>query len=291
MPSCYLTCPAYAVVDAQQLAEAVGQAESVCRELGWELVSSPLMQRFAGPGDWLPLADRVQDWSRGAEHDVLWAFRGGYGALELALALDRNMSARPAMLIGYSDITALHLGRQSAGLYAPVCNQPLQIRSRASLLDQCRGLGASWDARALPHVRSLRSGSVSAPLVAACLRLLTACTGTPLQPDLTGQILAIEDIGERPYAVDRDLTQLAAAGVLDGIVGLVGSSFPHEAPAGYAGPDIDTILGRWAERLGIPAIIGLPFGHDPDPITLAQDRPTELSVAGSDWHLVQAPSN
>jgi muramoyltetrapeptide carboxypeptidase len=106
---------------------------------------------------------------------------------------------------------------------------------------------------------------------------------------LRGRILAVEDIDEKPYQVDRDLFQLARAGCLNGIVGLIFGRFPAPQATGYAGPSTATIAGQWAARLGVPAVFGLPIGHDPDPVTLAIDRPSTLSVTTSGWTFSQHP--
>lgn len=293
MPSCYLTCPAYAVADAQQGRSAVTRAEGICSELGYELVVSPLLERHPGHGCWLEPGLRLADWDRAEEHDAIWAFRGGYGAIELALALVERGRRSPPRLIGYSDITALHLlDVRGEGIYGPVAGQPIDARCRASLIAAWRaGDDLRLGAAELPEVHPLRDGAARGPLLAACLRILAASVGTPLQPDLRGVILVVEDVSERPYAVDRDLRQLAAAGALDGLAGLIGNSFPHTRPERYDGPDHAAILRHWARELGVPAVIGLPCGHDRDPISLIQGRPAELRVEGEDWSLVQSASS
>lgn len=291
MPSCYLACPAYAAADEAQAAAAVAGAGAFCAELAWTPVPSPCLGRPGGIGTWLPLDQRLADWGRACEHDVIWAVRGGHGALELALRLAVEPTpARPHGLIGYSDITALHLlwhrRAWSGAIYGPIAAQALGPRARDSLLRACRGHGQQWSGSALPEAtRCLRPGRASGPAFAGCLRLLAASCGTPLQPRLQGHVLLIEDIDERPYAVDRDLQQLAGAGALDGILGLVGSGFPHQRPEGSAGPDHATILQAWAERLEVPAVIGLPFGHDPEPLSIVQGAAVELTVADADWQL------
>jgi muramoyltetrapeptide carboxypeptidase len=120
----------------------------------------------------------------------------------------------------------------------------------------------------------------------ACLRVLTTCCGTPAQPDLRNCILFLEDIDERPYAIDRDLWQLLHAGVLSGIRGMVVSNFPGERPLHDRGPDLAALWRDWAGRLGVPLVMGLPFGHEADALSLPSGRPTTLSVAAhGDWQL------
>ena len=108
--------------------------------------------------------------------------------------------------------------------------------------------------------------------------VLANLCGTPAFPDLRGNILAIEDIDERPYAIDFALHQMHLSGKLDGIVGLLCGSFHHQVAADYGGPTVDEILAGWAERLGVPAVCRLPFGHMEDPLVIATSAPVDLEA-------------
>jgi muramoyltetrapeptide carboxypeptidase len=145
-----------------------------------------------------------------------------------------------------------------------------------------------WDAATVPEVRVVRHGAAQGPLFAGCLRVLAGLVGTPWMPDLRGRVLALEDIDERPYRIDRDLQQLHLAGCLAGVVGLVTNAFPATLPAGYRGPSSGDIVRAWAERLGVPALVDLPFGHHADPLTLACGRATTLRAGHGTWSLEQA---
>jgi len=134
--------------------------------------------------------------------------------------------------------------------------------------------------------RVLRPGTAAAPLFAACLVVLANLCGTAAFPDLAGHILAIEDVEERPYAIDFALHQMYLAGKLDGIAGLLCGSFHHQVAADYGGPTVDEILAAWAVRLGVPAICRLPFGHMDAPMVLPAGLPVELEARGDgSWHL------
>lgn len=135
----------------------------------------------------------------------------------------------------------------------------------------------------------LRCGWAHAPTFAACLRVLASLIGTAAMPDLAGTILCLEDTDERPYQMDRDLQQLHQAGALRGVLGLVFGVFPARVAPGYAGPSSQDIAATWAERLGLPTIAGLPFGHDPDPLTLPCGRIATLTVESTHWSLAIAP--
>ena len=281
----FLWCPAYPLADATALVAARDAAARFTEALGIRLSASPLLDRHPGPGAWLPVAERFTDLRAGAGHDWLLAARGGYGCVDL---LDW-LSAPLPRIIGYSDLTALHAAQAvlggPGGLYGFMPGVRHGERSLASAVALARGEG--WAMESLPGCRVLRDGSAEGPLFAACLRVLAGLAGTRWMPDLAGRILALEDIDEKPYRIDRDLGQLHASGALRGIAGLVFGAFPVELAAGYAGPSIADICGKWAERLRIPAIFGLPIGHDPDPATLAQGRNTRLIAYAGGWRLAQ----
>ncbi|MBA3936781.1 MAG: LD-carboxypeptidase, partial [Planctomycetes bacterium] len=256
---------------------------------GLELIASPLLGRRAPPGGWLPAEERQGDLARGLDHGVLLAARGGYGCLDLVSGLLASGRTRGPLLVGYSDLTILHAcwqrngwGESLYGFLPGIGAGPRSLDSTARLL---RGEGLGWSASACPTVRTLAPGRVRAPLVAACLRVLAGLVGTPAMPELGGSILAIEDIDERPYRLDRDLWQLHAAGRLAGVVGLIGGQFTAESPAAYGGPDAGQVLAGWAGRLGVPAIVGLPFGHADDPLTLPWGRVAELVASAQGWSL------
>ena len=281
----YLWCPAYPIPDALGLVSARQAAQRFADDLGQPLIASPLLDRHPGPGAWLPREERVADLRTGRPYAWLLAARGGYGCIDLLTGLDRPLPP----LIGYSDLTALHaaqwvLGGPS-GLYGYMPGVRHGERTYASALALARGCG--WAIESLPESTPLCHGAVEAPLFAGCLAVLAGLAGTPWQPDLRGCLVALEDIDERPYRVDRNLHQLAASGMLDGIAGVVFGRFPVELPPNYAGPDLRTICQQWANRLRVPTVFGVPFGHDPDPLTLAQGRVSRLTVHAAGWHLAQ----
>ena len=279
VPTAYLTAPAYPLDDAA-LARARAAVMPWAESLGLTVVESPLLARTAGPGAWLPAVDRRADLQVALAHDVILAGRGGYGCLDLLE--DWQPPTRWPLLIGYSDLTVLHAvwgGPSLYGFMPGVAHGPVAPASAATLM---RGEG-----QVIPG-RALRTGTAQGPLFAGCLRVLTGLVGTPWMPDLGGHLLAIEDIDERPYRLDRDLWQLFHAGALLGVTGLIGGTFPATLPAGYAGPSADAVLAAWAERLGVPALGGVPFGHEADPVTLAIRRPSHLVVDDAP-RLIQDP--
>jgi muramoyltetrapeptide carboxypeptidase len=198
------------------------------------------------------------------EVDAVLCLRGGYGCVRLLDRIDIELLSRhPKLLIGYSDITALHALRDGLGL--PGLHAPMPT---SDLLHAEAG-DAAVDLFALLH-RGLQSGDVIAPpiqahplnqgsaaegrLIGGNLSLVAALLGTRWALQAEGAILFLEDIGEEPYQVDRMLAQLRLCGVLDAVAGfLIGSFSEAEAP--------DAVLADYLQALNKPILAGWPSGH------------------------------
>ena len=286
----YITAPSYAMKNPAEKAKTLRTAQTWADALGWEVVPSPLLSRYYQAGVWLPVEARAEDLERSLQHEIVWAFRGGYAAVHLVPTLLRAQATGQPLLIGYSDITVLHacwrVRGWGAALYGTLSETLADSRQAASLMAFFKGETFTCSSDTELAARVLRPGVVRAPLFAACLVVLANLCGTAAFPDLSGQILAIEDTDERPYAIDFALNQLYLAGRLDGIAGLLCGSFHHQVAADYGGPTVDEILAGWAARLGVPALCRLPFGHMDDPLALPAGRIVELAAhADGRWRL------
>jgi muramoyltetrapeptide carboxypeptidase len=205
------------------------------------------------------------------EVDAVLCARGGYGLTRLLPLLDPSrLAAAPKLIVGFSDVTALlawALARAGlASVHGPVVAQLATIaeedRERLALLLAGEDPGALVaDAGAV-----LRGGCVEGTLVAGNLEVLRSLVGTRFLPDLSGCVLALEEVGERPYRIDRALTQLLTSGALRGVRGVaVGQLVACEEPAS-GNPDSPTAEQVVLERLGVlgvPVVTGFPFGHAP----------------------------
>jgi len=165
-------------------------------------------------------------------------------------------------LVGFSDITALHQWRQSHGLvsiHGPVLTQ-LGRLGRATSERLFALLESGAPAAALHGTTSFVEGFTEGPLLGGNLSVFTRLLGTPYMPNLEGAILLLEDVGERPYRLDRMWTHMELAGVFNKVKGIVLGSFTHceERDATYSSVDV---LRELAVATGLPCAAGFPIGH------------------------------
>jgi muramoyltetrapeptide carboxypeptidase len=210
--------------------------------------------------------------------------RGGYGSQRIADRIDLAAArADPKVLVGFSDITALHLalwrGARLAVLYGPgAAWRPERTgdgsaRSLRDALMISKPVVLTRDPAQVTGPVA-RAGTASGRLLGGNLCLLATSVGIPDFPDLTGAILLLEDVDEPPYKVDRMLTQLRRAGALDGLAGAALGQFTRCGDHAVA-----EVL---AERLGgldVPVLGGLPVGHGPGQQTVPLGVPATLDVA------------
>lgn len=200
---------------------------------------------------------------------AMFCARGGYGSTRLLGTLDpERLRQHPKTIVGFSDITALlcwaYVRAGVRGIHGPVITQlsTLHPEDVDRLVDMLRGEVPSPLCASQGTV--LRGGTVEGPLIPANLEVLRSLVGTRYLPPMQGAILALEEIGERPYRVDRSLTQLLSSGALRGVRGIVLGQFVNCDPPDDQGIG-PTAIQAAIERLGtlgIPLVSGFEFGHD-----------------------------
>lgn len=200
--------------------------------------------------------------------------RGGYGATRLLAqlrALAPPADAKP--LVGFSDITALHLwlgAHHRMSVHGPVLTQlgrlPQATHARLfSLLESAQPAGQ------LQATDTYVPGVAEGRLVGGNLSVLSRMLGTPWMPELEDTILLLEDFGERPYRLDRMWTHLELAGVFARVRGIVLGTFTQceEKEAPYTSSDV---LRELVRATGLPCAAGFPIGHG------AENEPLALGV-------------
>jgi muramoyltetrapeptide carboxypeptidase len=238
----------------------------------------------------------------------IFALRGGYGSCRILPLLDyAAIRANPKPLVGYSDITAMHLailvksglvtfhGSNASSAFQPgniaACRQMLMISEVAAVVP---GGGSevlfSRNGSHGANLKTIVPGRATGQLLGGNMTCLLRLLGTPYVPDFRGAILFLEDTGEKAYRVDGMFTHLRLAGILSQISGLILGQFDHTDPAEQT--RITACLEREAERIGVPCVSGAPIGHFPEQIIVPQGAPAELDAdAGKLSLLSTTPSS
>ncbi len=211
------------------------------------------------------------------ETQAVWCARGGYGCARLIPHLDVDRMAETGkMLIGFSDVTSIHLAllrRGMASVHGPMAISFVLDREPWVHESFRSALAGSFDRPpGAPTGHTLVPGVAEGEVVGGCLCLLTDSLATPDTLDCEGRILLIEDVDENPHRVDAMLTHLRLAGCFDSVAGVVVGEM-----TGTDDREDSSIGGRqWreivADRLGslsVPVIVNYPFGHLRQMLTLA----------------------
>jgi muramoyltetrapeptide carboxypeptidase len=235
----------------------------------------------------------------------VFCLEGGYGTERLLSGIDYELLRRnPKVLLGYSDITGLHLAiTRRAGLvtfHGPVALGSMPSWSLASLkkaLFSPEPIGElsnppeddqNWPAFPL---HTVSPGRARGAIAGGNLTLVSTTMGTPYEIDARGKILFLEDTGEAPYRVDRMLTQLKLAGKLQEAAGIVWGTCTECTPAKSSfevnlsmSDVLDEILGD----LGKPVLSGLVFGHTKEKSTIPMGVEAELEAGAKRVAIVEA---
>jgi muramoyltetrapeptide carboxypeptidase len=206
--------------------------------------------------------------------DAVWALRGGHGTLRIVSDLDlRRQREDPIPFIGFSDNTsihALHAALRVVSFHAPHPGGDFPLETEEDfrrVLFTPEPAGPLRQREGDPPPRGLRGGVAEAPLVGGNLSILASLCGTRQALDARGCVLFLEDVTEPAYRVDRMLQQLLASGTTEGVVGLAFGRFT-ESPDEDVYPTAD-VLADFAQRVGVPCVSDLPFGHVVHNCTLA----------------------
>jgi muramoyltetrapeptide carboxypeptidase len=217
---------------------------------------------------------------------AIWCIRGGSGCISLLASIDYALvRANPKVLLGYSDITALHLAiHRHAGLvtfHGPVASSTPSDYSTAHMLAVLMDPQPTYTipmamenarrALADPHyaIRTVHGGSATGTLMGGNLSMVSALVGTPYAADFRGSILFIEEVNEAPYRIDRWMTQLdLAVGLGKAAAVMIGICDQCEGGDEDMTLTLDETLDIHLRPLKAPAVTGYSFGHIRDQFTL-----------------------
>lgn len=241
---------------------------------------------------------------------AIFAIRGGWGSARLLPYLDwTTIGANPKLLIGSSDVTALHLAIAARSGF-PTVHAPNAASGWRKI---------SWDsfwriaftgetptfappapppvapgadiaaAAARWRTTTIHPGKARGRLLGGNLSVLAALVGTPWLPDFDGAVLFLEDVGEAEYRIDRMMTQLALAGVLGKVSGVVFGQCAR-CTAGvpdYIGFTVPQVLEQHLAPLGVPAFHGANIGHVANQFALPSGVEVEIDAAAGSIRMLE----
>lgn len=297
-PRIYVFSPSSAVPDRS----VIRRGAQRLRALGYEVELDEAVfardMRFAGDDD-TRLAAIHRAAASGA--DVALISRGGYGLTrllprirykEVAKAIDRGMK-----FVGHSDFTAFQMAMLAktgrVTWQGPALGEDFGGEGDPDEIAQAcfedlvggQGEGTGWR---LPVAESReRPFAARGELWGGNLAMIAALAGTPWLPQVKGGILFLEDVGEHPYRVERMLTQLVYAGVLQQQKAILFGQFTNYRLAPYdRGFKLQTVIEWLRTQVKGPVFTGLPFGHVPTKVVLPVGAKVELAVEGRDAFVV-----
>jgi len=229
--------------------------------------------------------------------------RGGSGAARLLPLLDYDaIRANPKVLLGYSDITALHNAMLAqAGLvtfHGPIgagswnrfnVDQFRRVFFERELVHYQNVVDAGDELVPRKHrTLTITGGNARGELVGGNLSVLVGLAGSRYLPEFDGRILFLEDVEEAPYRVDRMLTTLKLMGVLDRIAGFIfGECTDCDPGKGYGSLTLDQIFDDHIKPLGIPAYRGAMIGHIREQFIVPVGGKVELDADAGSFRLLE----
>ena len=220
--------------------------------------------------------------------------RGGWGSSRLLPYLDFDLIRRnPKIVLGFSDITALLLaiiaktglvtfhGPNGMGRWDEFSVgwvRRVLFEAEAVTMENPRARG-DFLTQTEHRIQTITPGVARGRMLGGNLTVLTAIAGSPFLPDWDGAILFLEDVGEDIYRVDRMMTTLKLAGVLDRISGFVfGTCSECEPGEGYGSLTLEEVFNDHIKPLEVPAWRGAMIGHRMPQFTIAEGIPMEIDA-------------
>lgn len=235
------------------------------------------------------LAD-VHEMFRDPEVKAIIAARGGYGSGRLLPCIDPTLPREhPKIFVGHSDITFLlnDLVQRAelVAFHGPMIDG-LQKRPEAAtaMLAMLKGDRVGWHQ---PAQAIVQPGTAEGPLVGGCLSTIVSMLGTPYALETRDRLLFLEDVNEKPFRIDRMLTQLRQAGVLDGVAGVIFGEMSGCVATENERVTVRDVIADTFTNAPYPVAFGLPSGHGLGTLTLALGARARL--AGERLTLLESP--
>lgn len=276
---------------------------------GFKVVSKPGLvgrkENYLGGSD-EERAGEINDFIRDPKVRMIMPVRGGFGLSRILDRIDYEALRKdPKIIAGYSDLTALHLAvarkSQVVTFHSPMAMRdlwreaepkyafPAQSFNRAVFADQYRRNQTGFEV-AIPEDHQTDTwvgGKATGRLLGGNLSLVVTLMGTPYALEPKGAILFLEDVSEPAYRIDRYLSQLRLAGVLDQVAGVVLGSFTTKEESDEK--DTKRVLKEYFGKLKVPVLARFPVGHTPANATLPHGAMVELDAYKGVLRILQNP--
>jgi muramoyltetrapeptide carboxypeptidase len=232
-----------------------------------EIVFHPQCFASHGPfaGDDETRARGFLDIANDESFDAVWFARGGYGSCRMVEAVLRGLTepARRKAYVGYSDagvlLAALYRQGFAAVAHGPVAQDILRDGGDAAV-----ALALAWMIDRAPEALEPSVGSAR-KTAAFNMTVLSQLLGTPLQPDLDGHVLMLEEVGEAMYRIDRSLFHITSNAAIRRVAGIMlGRCSAITANEPDFGMNEEDVVRHWCRRSGIPWLGRADIGHDVD---------------------------
>ncbi len=241
-----------------------------------------------------------------AQVAALLPIRGGWGCSRILPYLDYEVIRRnPKIIIGFSDITALILGINARtqlvtfhgphGLTSWRTSQTESFR-RVLFAGELVTIANSKDSddsdrlmQVKNRIQTITPGVAKGKLIGGNLSVLSGIVGSPYLPNMTGAILFLEDTGENIYRLDRLMTHLKIAGVLDNLAGFIFGQCPGCTPdADYGSLTLEEVVWGHIQPLKIPAYYGAAIGHVENIVTLPIGLEVEIDATKGSIRMLES---
>lgn len=277
-----IIAPGFAVSD-----EKMAQMITFLKQSGFRVIQSGRI----GQHGYFSNTDReraadVMEMFLNPEVDAILCARGGYGCTRILEYLDfKSIAQHPKILMGFSDVTALiqalykktgligfhgPVGTTIENQYAQWCIENLLMNaSQETKITPFPLEGSIYEALSEYQRYTVHSGIAKGRLIGGSLTLMTALIGTPYEIDFTNCIVCIEEVEEKPYRIDRMLTQLLGTKTFKKASGIAfGVCTGCDMEKSLTNFTLKEVVENRIKPLGLPAAYGLSFGHIPNNCTL-----------------------
>ena len=279
------------------------------REMGFQVIVPDDLYRVRGylAGSDERRAEEMMQAFSNPEVDAIFPGTGGYGTMRMLDLLDYEViRANPKMLIGFSDITGLHVALAAKcnlvtfhspnpqwGLGSDTNLAPLSAKYfwRNLLADQNRDeQGFVYEPPAEAPLKAITSGVAEGPLCGGNLSLVAALVGSEYELDTEGRVLFLEDINEAPYRIDRMLRQMKLAGQLDKVAGVILGQFRKcEADEDESSLSLNEVFLDYFRDAPYPVVANFPAGHTLNNATLPFGVPARIDADRCEVRVLENP--